>query len=240
MRFPWRIVRELAVRRPLLRGFPAPQAELSVIASDENGRSTDELVRLALHAAKVALDERVEELERRCRTPDQMRWAARWPGEHYRLLRALVRVTEANRVVEVGTFTGMGAVALASGLGPGGSVITYDIEPWEAFEEPVLSAGEDRIQQRIGDLSVPAFFRSQMDTITSADLIFIDGPKDGRFEADFLRLLLPALADAGAHPLVVFDDIRVIPMVEIWGRLPLPRLDVTSLGHWSGTGIARP
>jgi hypothetical protein len=45
---------------------------------------------------------------------------------------------------------------------------------------------------------------------------------------------------AGRWPrrrVVVFDDIRVLPMLQLWRDLPFPKLDATSLGHWSGTGL---
>jgi hypothetical protein len=38
-------------------------------------------------------------------------------------------------------------------------------------------------------------------------------------------------------PIVVFDDIRVWNMLAIWHDLRWPKLDPTSFGHWSGTGI---
>jgi hypothetical protein len=37
--------------------------------------------------------------------------------------------------------------------------------------------------------------------------------------------------------LVVFDDIKLMEMVQVWRDLPYPKLDATSFGHWSGTGF---
>lgn len=36
----------------------------------------------------------------------------------------------------------------------------------------------------------------------------------------------------------MFDDTKMIEMLELWRQLPLPKFDVTSLAHWSGTGLA--
>ena len=38
-------------------------------------------------------------------------------------------------------------------------------------------------------------------------------------------------------PIVMFDDIRLLNMIEQWRALPRPKLDLTSFGHWSGTGL---
>ena len=68
-----------------------------------------------------------------------------------------------------------------------------------------------------------------------ADLIFLDGPKDGYFEARFLANLLSMKLQP--HALLVLDDIRLWNMLRIWRDLPPPKLDMTSFGHWSGTGF---
>jgi hypothetical protein len=38
---------------------------------------------------------------------------------------------------------------------------------------------------------------------------------------------------------VVVDDIRLLEMVQLWRDLPYDKIDATSLGHWSGTGLLR-
>ncbi|MBM4318321.1 MAG: methyltransferase, partial [Deltaproteobacteria bacterium] len=43
--------------------------------------------------------------------------------------------------------------------------------------------------------------------------------------------------DLPQKPIVVFDDIRLMNMLRIWRNISLPKLDVTSFGHWSGTGL---
>jgi len=44
-------------------------------------------------------------------------------------LRLLMRLVRAKRVLEIGTFTGYSALAMAEGLSPGGRLITCDIDP---------------------------------------------------------------------------------------------------------------
>lgn len=36
---------------------------------------------------------------------------------------------------------------------------------------------------------------------------------------------------------VVFDDIRKLAMLKPWWGMKRPKLDLTSFGHWSGTGL---
>jgi predicted O-methyltransferase YrrM len=231
-------------RRRLLGAPPvsARHVEWSAIAStdDEPSRCqpTDELILLALAAAKRALNLTLNSVAERCRTPLEASWVNHWPGDHYRLLAALVEVTGATQAVEIGTHTGMGALALshAAGSCTPRIVHTYDVVPWEQFPNTLFLADDfDKIEQRIGDLANARFFFDQEEILRSADLIFIDGPKDGVFEPMLVSLLLPVIRPG---QVLVFDDIRKLEMLQIWRDLPLTKLDVTSFGHWSGTGLA--
>ena len=84
-------------------------------------------------------------------------------------------------------------------------------------------------------VDVSTHFDAERDRLIDADLLFIDGPKDGRFEQDLLPRLLEL--DLRRPQLWVLDDIRVMTMIGLWRQLPPPKLDVTSFGHFSGTGL---
>lgn len=214
----------------------ARHAELSVISSvdDLHPGSNGFLVELLLDAARAATLIDLSPLAARCQTPEDRLFVETWPGEHYRLLPALAKTLEATSVVEVGTYLGQGTLALALGAE---KVITYDIAEWTAFPSTVLleSDFETGIEQRIGDLSDPEYFDSQLDTLMAADLIFVDGPKDGTFERVFGTRLYEAIAGTGK--VVIWDDIRLLSMVDIWRTFDVHKLDATSFGHWSGTGL---
>ena len=66
-------------------------------------------------------------------------------------------------------------------------------------------------------------------------MIFADGPKDGRFE----REMLQRFAEIGLPkaPIIILDDIRTWNMLSIWREIRHPKLDITSFGHWTGTGL---
>ena len=63
----------------------------------------------------------------------------------------------------------------------------------------------------------------------------MDAPKDGVFEYRFLQLL--STLQPKKNKLLILDDIRFINMVDLWVSIESPKLDVSSFGHWSGTGL---
>ena len=120
----------------------------------------------------------------------------------------------ATNVVEVGTFKGQGALALAAG-GPDVKVVTYDVLAWDDFDTALVASdfSSGRIEQRLGDLGDASYRATQLDTLRSADLVFIDGPKDGEWEQHAVPDILAELTDR--RRLVVFDDVRLLPMVQL-------------------------
>jgi hypothetical protein len=168
----------------------------------------------------------------------------RWPGEHYRLLAAICSLTRPKTVVEIGTASGLSALALLSALPVSSRLVSFDILPWdykgpEAWGGETLLRSDDfsdgRLSHAVGDLSNPATFALHRDLLTRTELFFVDGPKDGIFE----RVLLERLGTLqfASPPIVVFDDIKLWNMLKIWNDVTRPKLDVTSFGHWSGTGL---
>jgi hypothetical protein len=214
----------------------AEHAELSVISSavDLLPPTDDFLLDLFICAADKARKIDLSWIEQRCSNPAQSKYVQQWPGEHYRLLSALVQCTNAKKVVEVGTHIGLGALSL---MAKDASVITYDIVPWDEFPDTALLTDdfENGLEQRIGDLSDRRYFKTQISALAEAEILFIDGPKDGIFEPKLAEYLVGEFAGSGKF--VVWDDIRVMTMVDAWRRIPVAKLDATSIGHWSGTGF---
>jgi predicted O-methyltransferase YrrM len=158
------------------------------------------------------------------------------PGEHYRLLKAIAAILNAKLAVEIGTYTGLGAIALMQGL-LNGRVVTYDLVPWNTL--PTILSQEyfdsHLISQCITDLSDINHFNQNLAILNEADIIFVDGPKDGVFEYKFIPLL--SRLSPKKDKILVIDDIRFVNMIDLWVNIRSPKLDVTSFGHWSGTGI---
>jgi len=200
---------------------------------------SEEILAVAFGAAKEASHLDLTWVAERCPTQQQRQWVGQWPGEHYRLLSGLVRALRPSLVVEVGTFTGSGSLALVDGTRandngqkslpttsfPGG-------HPRDPSEGGGLRLRRARTAHR--DLGQDAYFSDQRTTLLSAELIFVDGPKDGRFEPIFFSRLFDLLS--GSRHVVAADDIHFLNMVQTWNGLKVDKLDITSLGHWSGTG----
>lgn len=156
-----------------------------------------------------------------------------WPGEHYKLLRGVSEVMKPKLVVEIGTWVGMSALALSKFAE---KTITYDVRQWDSFKKTFLLAEdfEHKIEQRVGNLLEDKFFNLQIEIFKDADLIFLDAPKDGNFEQKLLSKILPLLK---SESILILDDIKFINMLDIWEKLEFPRIDLSSFGHSSGTGI---
>ncbi len=98
--------------------------------------------------------------------------------EQAALTTLLVRALDADRALEVGTFTGYGSISIARGLRPGGTLLTCDVsEEWtEIARRHWGEAGlEDRIDLRIG----PALETlRELDPAEPFDFAFIDADKE--------------------------------------------------------------
>jgi caffeoyl-CoA O-methyltransferase len=109
------------------------------------------------------------------------------------LMEMLVRAMGATRAVEIGTFTGYSALAVARGLGPGGRLLCCDIsQEWTSIARAAWQeAGvADRIELRVGP---------GLETLQSLppgeqfDFAFIDADKTGyaRYYEEVLTRLRP-------------------------------------------------
>jgi caffeoyl-CoA O-methyltransferase len=94
-------------------------------------------------------------------------------------MEMLVRAMGAKRAIEIGTFTGYSALAVARGLGAGGYLLCCDVsEEWTAIARTAwVEAGvADRVELRIG----PGLqtLRS-LPRVATFDFAFIDADKPG-------------------------------------------------------------
>jgi len=116
-----------------------------------------------------------------------------------RLLELLVHGTGARRVLEIGTFSGYSALAMAAGLPPDGHIDTCEVDPVHADiarRYIARSPYADRITVHLG----PA-----LETIAALagefDFVFIDADKPNY--ANYLEAVLPRLT---RHGLIAVDN----------------------------------
>lgn len=125
-------------------------------------------------------------------------------------LRLVMRLARAKRVLEIGTFTGYSALAMAEGLPPGGRLITCDIDPDAARIAKahwVQSPHGRKIELRLG----PA-----IETIRRLpgrfDAVFIDADKERYLR--YWQLCVPKVRRGGV---LLVDNV-------LWGgRVLRPR-----------------
>jgi caffeoyl-CoA O-methyltransferase len=120
-----------------------------------------------------------------------------------RLLEALVVATRAERVLEIGTFTGVSALSMASRLPPHGRLVTLEADERVAAiarRHIEASPWADRIELVLGDA---------LDTVRRVDgpfdVVFIDAWK--RDYPAYYEAVLPKLS---AHGVIVADNV-------LWG-----------------------
>ncbi|MGO8956434.1 MAG: O-methyltransferase [Streptosporangiaceae bacterium] len=118
------------------------------------------------------------------------------------LMEMLVRAMGAKRAIEIGTFTGYSALAVARGLGPDGRLLCCDVsEEWTSIARDAWrKAGvADRIELRIGP---------GLETLRSLppgeqfDFAFIDADKTGY--AEYYEEILTRLRPGG---LILLDNM---------------------------------
>jgi caffeoyl-CoA O-methyltransferase len=131
---------------------------------------------------------------------DTLRHSERHAGmqigaDQFALLTLLTRLVNARFAVEVGTFTGTSAAAIAKGLAPGGRLLCCDVnEEWTSIARRNWeSAGlSDRIELRLAP---------GLETISAlppnpgVDLAFVDADKGGYI--DYYEALMPRIRPGG-------------------------------------------
>jgi len=158
-----------------------------------------------------------------------------FPGEHYRLLNAIAKILKPKIIVEIGTYTGMGSIALRQNISDC-TLYTFDIIPWHNFESHLTKNDfKKNIIQVIADLSCDHEFHKHTKLLEKADIIFMDAPKDGFFEYKLLESL--SKIKGKKKKLLIIDDIKFVNMIDLWRSIDSPKIDITSFGHWSGTGM---
>lgn len=117
------------------------------------------------------------------------------PHEQAALLSLLVKLTGAQTIVEVGTYTGYSTLAFAQALPPHGKIITCDISvEWTTIAEEAWQAAgvRDKIDLRLG---AAAQTLAELPDEAVIDLVFLDADKVGYVH--YWDLLVPRMRQGG-------------------------------------------
>lgn len=152
--------------------------------------------------------------------------------EHYRLLAYLSTLFKGQNIFDIGTNHGHSAYALA--YNNENQIYSFDIVN-NVYNPKVLS--KSNIQFVICNLWDQQSRQSWLQMLLDSPLIFLDvDPHNGRMEYAFYQLLL----EHNYQGLLVCDDIWHFKDMRdnFWSLIsPQVKYDLTSKGHWSGTGV---
>lgn len=214
----------------------AEHGEYSMIlsASDKPEVITKELLSLSLKAIECASN---LHLEVESRNEQAKKYANLWPGEHYRLLAGFMKALKPKVTIEVGTSTGLSSLAMKEFLPKGGKIVTFDIQEWHSYPDTLFEEKdfEEGLVQYVDDLSDPMVVKKHEELLKNAEFIFLDASHDGDLEEKMLENL--SRVEFQKTPFVFLDDIRVWTMLKMWREISYPKVDLTSFGHWAGSGI---
>ena len=172
-----------------------------------------------------------------------------WGKEHYKLFCGISSQLNNKKILEIGTHHGNSSVAFSYGkiLGNNIYVKTYDIvdlvsENCKKFMDKYL------IDFTIQNIFDSVYRENNKDEILSYDLIYIDiDPHDGILEYEMYCWL----KNNYYQGIIIFDDIKLgldhkannynkttHKMSDFWNKIEDEyKIDISYLGHWSGTGL---
>jgi hypothetical protein len=171
-------------------------------------------------------------------------FANAFPGDHYRLLSGLFQSLDnksrITSIVDVGTHYGTGTRVMLD-YAPKAAVATFDIAPWDSYPKTFLESSDfsnngGRLTQYLADLKDQTKFEEHKTLLMNADFIMCDGPKDGVFEENFISKL-SSLSFNFKRRFLFLDDIRFPSEALLWRRIQSPKIDLTSFGHFTGSGL---
>jgi len=158
-----------------------------------------------------------------CINIDQIEWSA--GKEHYRLLAYITEMFNNIKILDIGTRYGESAICLSRNKS--NKIITYDISNQCVNMTPELFK-INNIEFRHKD------FRDDSE-VKDASIIFLDvDPHDGYKEKEMYEFIK---ANNFKGILIVDDIILNEGMKQFWASIEKRKEDITSLGHWSGTGV---
>ena len=117
------------------------------------------------------------------------------------LLMLLARMLDAREALEVGTFTGYGAICIARGLAEGGALTCLEVDPEIAAVAQAnvdAAALTDRVTIRVGPAAEGI---AAIPAVPQLDLVYVDADKEGYL--GYYEALVPRMRPGGV---IVLDN----------------------------------
>jgi len=143
--------------------------------------------------------------------------------EHYRLLSFVSQMNNDIQILDIGTLKGCSALAFS--INKSNNIISIDVASQvELYDIP------ENVKFIIDNILSEKY----VETILNSKYILLDTFHDGTFEKEFHQHLI----NIKYSGFVIFDDIKLNPqMIEFWNSISNNKLELTSIGHVTGTGV---
>ena len=184
------------------------------------------------NASNFAFSEKIKNIDNKLK---DSQFYNTFPGSHYRILNGIVKFLNPKLVIEVGTYTGMGTFALSQNLN--GKIVSFDIIDYKNFETHLNDEflKKNKFKQYLSDLSEKTEYDKHYQLLNNADVIIIEAPKDGKFEYKLLENMTNLKNKE--NKILILDDIKFMNMINLWNSIKSPKMDIVSVGNWTGTGL---
>lgn len=144
-------------------------------------------------------------------------------AEHYRLLSHISLNNNNITILDIGTLKGCSA--LAFGVNKSNTVYSFNLG-----NELDLNTTPENIHFLIDDILKEEY----KDLILKSKYIMLDTFHDGSFETLFVNYL----TKIEYKGFLLLDDINLNhDMIKFWSNIELEKLDITNIGHATGTGL---
>ena len=143
--------------------------------------------------------------------------------EHYRLLTFLSNYFDGVSFVDVGTLLGCSALALAANK-------TNKVYSFNLTNQLQLKEKPQNVEFIVDDVMSDKY----KEIILDSKIILLDTFHTGDFELIFLNYL----KKINYNGILILDDIRLNnEMSQFWETINEDKMEITNLGHVSGTGV---
>lgn len=149
--------------------------------------------------------------------------------QHYRFLAYISTLFNNIDIFDIGTHRGSAALALS--YNSTNKVYSFDIEN-RTKNYTKTPSNIEFVQYNLFDNPNNNDWTKK---ILNSPLIFLDiDPHDGILEYKFYKFLL----DNNYEGFLILDNIHYFDGMRVfWNKIKTPKYDLTSIGHWSGTGL---